>query len=811
MSRRAARSLLVAITSFRPRGDDAGSCRCRPAGRDAHPDGHADVNGDADHEPDPTSSPTPTDQATASPSPAVTRTPSASPTAEPSRTVEPTPTETAKAKAAPRVGVAPQLVPPPATENDAVITVKVGGDRFSVSGVRSLAGVVLGFYDAATGGSPVFTCTSDADGDCSITVGDTQTGGANRDHRYWVRQISAPSGWYTSATLRTGQSTAAGTEATPYRFQTGSVLQAGHTYTSTADFMEDTGSNNRSASGGFWQNSRTNPVLPSTCGLRVGLVLDLSGSTSGALPQLKQAANTFVDSLVGTPSSMSLFSFSYDSPADGATQNFPTLTPVSTQGQADAFKARYANWSAGGGTNWDRGLAVAAEAANRFDVVVVITDGSPTNYGSPRQGSGSFNRIREVENGIFSANAIKAEGARVLGFGVGDAITADPNAGLNLRAVSGPTEYNGSNTDAADFYRTADYAAAGAALKALAQGNCLGSITVVKQIVPSTAAPGSIAGATPAGGWDMAAAGSPGVSVDPPTSRTTADGTGAVNFPLTFTGGTTTGPITVTETQQPGFTIQPVAGANAVCVRSDTGASIPVTNSGALGFQVDAATSYPVSCTIYNRAPSPEASVVLDKTWIVDGTTYAEGQQPAGLDAVGRIDGTSQGWGVPRTGFSQGDTVELDETATIVGRPFCEITSRRLTGDNGTTVDRPLPDSVVLNNPTNRYEITNVVTCTQRLTLVKQVANGSGDPSAWDLRATAPTGALPGPQRNHRHRSGDRRRDGRRHVHARRVGRAASPTSREPVRIRRADSRVDGQLGLRGGRAGRHDGDPWFQ
>ncbi len=254
--------------------------------------------------------------------------------------------------------------------------------------------------------------------------------------------------------------------------------------------MEGTGSKNRSASGGFWQNSRTNPVLPSTCGLRVGLVLDLSGSTSGALPQLKQAANTFVDSLVGTPSSMSLFSFSYDSPADGATQNFPTLTPVSTQGQADAFKARYANWSAGGGTNWDRGLAVAAEAANRFDVVVVITDGNPTNYGSPRQGSGSFNRIREVENGIFSANAIKAEAARVLGFGVGDAITADSNAGLNLRAISGPTEYNGSNTDTADFYRTADYAAAGAALKALAQGNCQGSITVVKQVVPSTAAGG---------------------------------------------------------------------------------------------------------------------------------------------------------------------------------------------------------------------------------------------------------------------------------------------------------------------------------
>ena len=41
---------------------------------------------------------------------------------------------------------------------------------------------------------------------------------------------------------------------------------------------------------------------------------------------------------------------------------------------------------------------------------------------------------------------------------------------------------------------------------------------------------------------------------------TTADGTGTVNYPLTFTGGTTSAPVTVTETQQAGFTLQPVGG-----------------------------------------------------------------------------------------------------------------------------------------------------------------------------------------------------------------------------------------------------------
>ena len=184
-------------------------------------------------------------------------------------------------------------------------------------------------------------------------------------------------------------------------------------------------------------------------------------------------------------------------------------------------------------------------------------------------------------------------------------------------------------------------------------------------------------------------------------------------------------------------------------------------------------------------------------------------EQPAGLEAVGRIDGTTQGWGVPRTGFSQGDTVELDETATIVGRPFCQITSRRLTGDNGTTVDRPLPDSVVLNNPTNRYGITNVVTCTQRLTLVKQVANGSADPSVWNSPGHGSHGCSPGPQGTTGTAAATA--DVTADVTYRLDESGGPPTyiqSGQPER--RADSRVHSELGLRGGRRGRHDVIPGF-
>ena len=142
---------------------------------------------------------------------------------------------------------------PPATGNNAVITVKVGGDRTGASAVSELAGVVLGFFDTTTSPTPAFTCTSDADGDCSITVPNTDVLGANHNRRFFVEQVSAPAGWFTNPTMRTGQSTAAESQATPYQFQTGTQLSAGTTYRSTADFMEGSGDGNRVASGGVWQ------------------------------------------------------------------------------------------------------------------------------------------------------------------------------------------------------------------------------------------------------------------------------------------------------------------------------------------------------------------------------------------------------------------------------------------------------------------------------------------------------------------------------------------------------------------------------
>ena len=628
---------------------------------------------------------------------------------------------------------------PPATGNNAVITVSVGADRVGTSNVSGLAGATLGLFDTAGAATPVAgfgTCVSDADGDCSFIVPNTQTGGANRDRRFYVKQISAPAGYFANSALATGTGPVA---STAYSFQTGTELRNGKTYSSLSNFMFSTGNTNNTASGGVWQNSRVDPVEPPGCGLRVAFVADLSNSVGADLVNLKAAATTFVNALVGTPSSVSLFTFATTAPATGANnRNHPEHLAVSTPAGAAVVNG-YINGLTlpggnDGGTNWDRGFAQVAEATQQYDVTVVMTDGNPTFYGSPTQGPGNRTRFVEVENGIFSSNAIKAKSTRVVAFGVGAGVAGTPD---NLRAISGPTANS-------DYYQTTDYAAAGAALRALALGQCAGSLTVVKQVVPPTAPPGSITGATPQGGWAMAATpASPGLVLSP-TSGTTANGSGAINFGITFSG-VTNGNVSVSETQQPGYTLQPVGGVNAVCFRIDTGAALTVTNTGPTGFSVGTDINYPVSCAIYNRAPQPAAQLSVSKKWVVNGVTYAEGDQPLGLQAQLTIDNADADWNSAIGGFNVNDTTSINEVTTVTNLPLCTIDSQRLTNNNGSAANAALPYSATLANVDNTYEITNTVTCASRMTLIKNVLNGPATADEWTLSATGPTGSLPGP------------------------------------------------------------------
>lgn len=647
-----------------------------------------------------------------------------------------------------------------------VITVKVGGDRAPAGTVDPLAHVELRLLHDNNNapGSPVdhpwAHCTSDAQGDCSFVVPDTDlsiANGGNQNRRFWVQGVDVPAGWHSNPTLRVGSATAAESAAKDYEFRTGASLLPGQTYRSGTNFMTDlgTGTNQRESSGGVWQQSRNNPDVPSKCGLDVALILDLSGSVGADLPLLKGAADTLIDTLRGTPSRIAVFSFAYTSPAAGGS-NHPSLQPISTVAGANAAKSIYANWTVGGGTNWDRGIASASNAAEHYDVAIVITDGNPTNWGvstgsTGANGSGSNNRIREVEEAVFSSNGMKAQRTKVVALGVGAGVQ-DANTGFNLRAISGRTRFDGTNPLEADYFQEPTFTAAANALSELALASCQSTLSVVKQIVPSGNTGEDITGAVPAGsGWVFHATGSPGVTPSPPEQTTTEDGTGSVNFDLAYSGGTLSGPVTITEDQHANHTLVTQNGFNAVCTDLATGTNVPVTNAGAAGFTVDTSNDASLSCTMYNRPPVPEANVTVDKHWVVNGEDFADGEQPDSLAADLRLTGpdgapTDVDWGVTAHGYLQGDTPTINEDVhTADFPPRCTLDSKRLTEANGTTVDEALPFTVPppgLNAGANHFAITNVVTCDQRLTLVKHVNNefgGTAEPGHWTLTASGPT------------------------------------------------------------------------
>ena len=514
---------------------------------------------------------------------------------------------------------APPAVARARAADDSTVLVHVGGDRTAPNAVGPLSGVELGLYATEDAAAPVNAtwaeCTSDAAGLCTFTVPATGSGEENAGKVYFVKQRpgGVPAGWYENRHLRTGKGSGSSSLDPAYAFPT-PALAGGQTYSSTSDFMYSTdySTSPYKASNGIWQQSRDNPPLPHRCGLDVALIMDLSSSVGSALPDLKNTANSLADALVGTPSRMAVFSFDKTSPSSSVGANEPQLMPVSTQAGADRFKAQYADWPLGAGTNWDQGLYAAAAASEHYEVAIELTDGNPTYFGNPYQGSSSYTDISDTEGGVYSANTLKAKGTRVIALGVGSGVTGISS--LNLRAISGTHEFDPADPDYedSDYYQVANYAAAEHVLHRLVLSQCHNALNVVKLIAPSTTTGEDVTGAEPAGpGWEFGAS-SPTAGVgDLPEHRTTTDdGTGSVAFEpdLTDVGGSAQ--IHLDETQQDGYDLVTQGGKNATCVNLEDGESVEVTNddtsAGHPSFSVSMPRGATLSCTVYNRAaPEP--------------------------------------------------------------------------------------------------------------------------------------------------------------------------------------------------------------
>ena len=681
----------------------------------------------------------------------------------------------------------------PVASDRATVQVRVGADR-SGAGASSLAGAQLALFKSLSSTTPVSqswgVCTSNSQGTCTFTIPNVGSGGANRDAELYVKAWSAPSGYSTVSQLGTGNAGQLGSSTYGFRvgaevrecqwqfwgtcqsYATGWQIRAGETYRSFASggtpatFMSESAVRDSAtqASGGVFAFVRNNPSLSTRCGIDVAVIQDFSSSMNGQENNLARTTTSLVDTLEGTPSTVSLYNFGTSSPATSVTgqPNRTQQLSVAARSGAETVRnwySRYpyhpfpwgqrsANFSiplGSEGTNWDRGLNAPAVSGKSYDAAVVITDGSPTFYGSV-QGNGSQTRFVELENAIFSANALKASGTRVIAVGLGSTEIANAVSGLNLRAISASTA----------TVQSSSFTEAGRVLADMVQKNCQNTVSVVKEVIPEG---GDLEQAGPAGGWHITAesADAPvslvgsddvrGTTISGLTDRDNGVFTVGLDFEGQPLGGTTN--LTFREKPQDGFALESVEGQNARCEDS-TGRSMTVENidNGFTLRNVGIGTG--IECVLVNRELPPEASVRVDKTWVINGDEYAHGSQPDGFEAELQLSAQEESgepsrgatWGEEYKGYFAGDRVRIEEDVDISkGRAGCNLASAQVTAINGVELDTPeavADDGYVssdLGAGGNRFTVTNTLTCEQSLTLDIDVEGGNATSADWELTA----------------------------------------------------------------------------
>ncbi|HEY7814913.1 MAG TPA: hypothetical protein VIC62_16830, partial [Nakamurella sp.] len=347
----------------------------------------------------------------------------------------------------------------------------------------------------------------------------------------------------------------------------------------------------------------------------MALLFDLSFSVQGYLRQVQDAGVGYVNALAGTPSNVALYTMGTLAPVNSTNNsNFP-LTPVTTSANVTALTNKINGYTVLTNpvqyTNLDQGLWQIANAEDppggtrvHYDAVIVLSNGDPSVYGPTGIGqtSTSITRFIDIENGIFSANALKAKETKVISAGVSSSSATI----LNLRAISGRVE--GSDyfvTNGGDLEQV---------LHDLALTNCAGSVNVTAAVIPLNSTDTSEA--MPAPGWTLHAT---GATVTPAAAVTNE--TGAASF----TTSALAEPVNVTEEVMSGHKHVTVNGKNAVCTNLE-GNAVPVTDTNTStgpGFTVTTQANDVITCKIYNQQLAP--SVVTTKLSAADGQIPVDG------------------------------------------------------------------------------------------------------------------------------------------------------------------------------------------
>ncbi|WP_158685387.1 DUF7507 domain-containing protein [Microbacterium halophytorum] len=209
--------------------------------------------------------------------------------------------------------------------------------------------------------------------------------------------------------------------------------------------------------------------MPAQCELDLALSLDLSNSVDDTqLQQMRDGVTELAQTLSDYPVRVAMHNFASNAPATNSGSNAPlAMTALDEPGVAAVTE-----WVQGiqrpaqslGGTNWDRAFAAVESSSEEYDALLFVTDGNPTQYGSPAQGPGSSTNTATITAAVNAANALKAEGTRVVGVGLTDNIADMAEFREHMSQISGPTE--GSDYLSTNFEGLSDV------LLALIEENC---------------------------------------------------------------------------------------------------------------------------------------------------------------------------------------------------------------------------------------------------------------------------------------------------------------------------------------------------
>ncbi|RII43416.1 VWA domain-containing protein [Galactobacter valiniphilus] len=470
---------------------------------------------------------------------------------------------------------------------------------------------------------------------------------------------------------------------------------------------------------------RNNPSLSGKCGLKLGLLMDVSGSiadSTDGVKNLKNAAKAFVSALQGTPSQVLIRNFADSSPAVESAE-VGTLTSVATQGGVTTLNNaidQLNNSNVTGATNWDAGLYRMRNAG--LDAVVIVTDGVPTYRmrGNSTSGPGNSATADVVQHANWSANAVKAGPQSIIAVGVGSDF-AKLGADLNLKLLA-----------AGQVYKASDLGALKSTLTSLAQQNCKGTVNIVKRVTAS--------------GTTTEAASTPGVGFtfkQNDAGAKATDNNGAVSFDVTSSAAQK-----FTEVAQPDYEIVPQNGKPASCTADGASVTVNAVAGDANSFTVAGSTTKTITCVVYNKPKPKDTSLTIKHAWVDENGAaipaadlsdiVANDGNPAlkvntGTAAAATYGATVSTW--------SGSALKAGDTATVtVGTApslksaytgSCTVQSVAVTPSGATALVAAAAD--------NAFLVTHTLKCTTQLTLIKQVETTTDVPAAatlWDLTVT---------------------------------------------------------------------------